>query len=223
LNRINFLPSTYVQQQARQNWVFKEAIWIGMTLVLIVGWFLTARGGLSELREYKASLSDAAEAAKGRKAEVMKLRSEQQAMLDKQKLQRKLVEPIRNSSLLSTISQLMPASIVLRDLDLSGNRPTPSTRSSNDANPEAPRAEKERPPEPVRIAMTGTAASDSEVANFVGKLSGNPVFSNVKMVFSRAAAGDSGTDREFRIELEVPLDRVFVLGDQPAKEVANAN
>jgi hypothetical protein len=68
--------------------------------------------------------------------------------------------------------------------------------------------------------MTGLAPSDVEVADFVGRLSDSPLFTSVKMGYSRAAQAGKLRARQFSIDLEVPLDREY----RPAgKEVADAD
>jgi hypothetical protein len=61
------------------------------------------------------------------------------------------------------------------------------------------------------------------VADFVGRLSDYPLFSNVKMLYSRAVVAGELQAREFRIELEVPLDRDYRMAAAPRLEVAHAD
>ncbi len=68
----------------------------------------------------------------------------------------------------------------------------------------------------------GLAPTDMEIADFVGRLSSYPLFTNVKMDYSRAVQVKELKAREFHVQFEVPLDRDYKLV-HGAGEVARAD
>jgi hypothetical protein len=140
------------------------------------------------------------------------------------KIQRELSPPLKTTQAMATIAQLMPLRVALRSLTLVGKRPTPAVapKESNKKPAAKGRAskkpEKVVPVDPMKIELIGLAPSDGDIAELVGQLSNHPLFTGVKLVFSREATVGDLIAREFRIELEVPLDREY----RPAATVAEA-
>lgn len=101
------------------------------------------------------------------------------------------------------------------------------TASSKTAKPAHAAAIKPTPSdEALLIEFSGLAPNDVEVANLVGALSDNPAFSGVKMLYSRSVTTRGVIGREFRMEMQVPLDRDYRLDGDGRKaktqEVAHA-
>lgn len=221
MNDINFLPPVFVEEQVRHHRVYREFVWVGVTLLVIVGWYASSRGSLDSLESYANALRDEATAVRDQVSEMEKLKIQQKSLLHQVKIQRELTQPINTTSVLATLAKLMSPSMALTSLEVQGTRPVPAP-----APPKLKEGEVPPPPKPVqrqilRLEFVGLAPSDVEVANFVGRLSDHPLFTNVKMIYSRATVVAELQAREFRIELEVPLDRDYKVAE--GKEVALAD
>ncbi|MCC7191402.1 MAG: hypothetical protein IT444_01360 [Phycisphaeraceae bacterium] len=221
MNEINFLPQVFIEQQTRHHRVHRELVWVAVTLLAIVGWYASSRGSLDSLESYANALRDEADAVRDQVSEMEKLRIQQKSLLHQVKIQRELTQPINTTSVLATVAKLMSPSMALTSLELQGTRPVPAP-----APPKLKEGEVAPPPKPaqrqiLRLEFIGLAPSDVEIANFVGRLSDHQLFSNVKMIYSRATVVTELQAREFRIELEVPLDRDYKVAE--SKEVALAD
>lgn len=224
MNQINFLPTTFVQQRVRKHRVFREFGWIILTLAVMGGWFYKSRGGLHDQELYAQSIDAQVAAMEDQKTEAVKLQTQQRAMLEQLRMQRGLGLPLDVTAVMGTLAKLMPATMALTDLEITTVRPTPEPVVVRKPGEPAPTKVKvEEPIAPLKVEMVGLAPADTDVADFVGRLSGHPLFTNVKMVFSRATQAASLQAREFRIEMEVPLDCDYKPAGAVAQEVAHAN
>ena len=65
-------------------------------------------------------------------------------------------------------------------------------------------------PKMMKIKLMGLSPSDVDVANLVGALTASPIFQNVKMRYAKGTKISNATAREFRLEMEMPMDCVYV-------------
>jgi Tfp pilus assembly protein PilN len=211
MNQINFLPADFVEEQVRHHRIYREAVWVAVTLLAIGGWCVSSRGSLDSLGSYASALQQEAAAVREQVSEMTKLQLQQKTLLHQVRIQRELLQPLNTTAVLATISELMSPSMALTSLELTGTRPVPAPRPPNDPRTGEPLkvAPKPKPPQMLRLELVCLAPSDVDVANFVGRLSDHAMFTNVKMLYSRATVVSDLQAREFRIEMDVPLARDY--------------
>ncbi|MEX0777600.1 MAG: PilN domain-containing protein [Phycisphaeraceae bacterium] len=223
MNEINFLPRAYVIEQMRQRRVRREFALIAMAIMVMAGWFLIAQARMDQLSFYTQEVESQAQVMREQVKQAID-REAQRTVLSRQfRIQRELAPALSYSQVLATIGALLPRSMAIRDLSMLGRQPTvdlPSGGKSGGGDASAAQAP-DRQPDAIRITLVGVAPSDTEVANFVGALADHPLFANVKLLYCKSAEVGPLLAREYRIEVEVPLDRQF----KPRKagtEVAHA-
>ena len=222
MNEIDFLPKTYVQQRAKHSRFYREMGGIVAIALVIGGWHLSTRNSLSHLQGYAQALEAQAMAAQTQKSEVLRLQKEQRELQETVRTQRKLVLPLNVNQVMAVLGTLMPKSMALTTLQITNPRPTPALKT--DRRSEAVIAKAAEVTPVMKIELVGLAPTDTDVADFVGRLSGSQMFSNVKMPFSHATQAGTLLAREFRIEMEIALDRDYKPAPgAPGQEVANAD
>jgi len=114
----------------------------------------------------------------------------------------------------------------VRRLSVTANEPKPTTplqeaqgesgsRSTSSAKGGGRGGADDRPaPEPARVELVGLAPHDREIANLVETLSEHPLCREVKVDFTRRIELGRLYAHEFRLEFQVPLDRMV----RPASE-----
>jgi Tfp pilus assembly protein PilN len=211
VSQINFLPQTFVQQRACRRRVFRQGAMVVSIVVLMAMWYVSSRGRVEALeRVLQLQLAQVQE-AKDQLAQLTKLRSEYRSLANQARIQHDLVQPVAYTPVIAVIASLMPDSLTLTKLSMQGQtaKPAPAQKPADKSGAESRKARPAAPPaEPnvLHIALEGLAPSDVQIADFVGKLTDHPLFTNVKMLYSRTAEVRSVVTREFRIEMEVSLD-----------------
>lgn len=228
---VNFLPASYTRRQKLRSSKKRQAalailMIAGMAILTVQTWRERA-----ELQAHHDEQKTALVTTKQTITEVEKLHNDKAELSELVAIHRELYQPINYSQVTGTLGSLTPASIVLRGVGVETQKIT-TTRKMSEAEYEAAKkaAGSRRGKVKNTVATTrsvitvdlaGLAPSDVDVANFIGELAASNVFQNVKMVFSREGEWEGRVTREFRIKMEVPLDRLYVGPD--AQEVADAD
>jgi Tfp pilus assembly protein PilN len=224
VNQINFLPKSFMVQQARKKRVVRE---IGLVAVVVMAmgvWLLVSGAKVRDLRDTARDLKSQAESLSRQVGELDRMRADRERLIHQVRIQRELGQPVSHSAVITALSHELPDAVTMTRLSMRTRRPAPSKAAAQKPD-DRKRRDAPAPPKEsdlIRIEIDGCAPDDVSVANFVGRLSEYPLFTNVKMIQSRATTvGDRVEAREFRIELEVPLDRDYQT--EPSQEVASAN
>lgn len=226
MNNINFLPQSFIAEQVRRVRRFRHMALIAFVIVAMGGWAVTARGLLKDRQAFAESLQVEVDAARRRASEMGKLRAERAALARQVKIQRELALPLSQTTVIATLGQLLPDSMVVTNLKAVTQRPKsePASAASGKSPKKAARPADE--PDYIRIDIAGLAPNDVELAEFVGRLSSHPLFTNVKMHRSKSGPVGQFITRQFSIEMDVPLDREYRDASQRAaavQEVSDAH
>lgn len=235
MNEINFLPQSFLESQNRRLRLFREITIISGMVLISLALFAGQSGRVMSVRNLAERKSEELEAAKLRSKEVARLKDQQQQLKLKLAVHEGLAMPLNVSSILATVSDLLPKRMALTEiscsaddpkLDLAALKQTATSRKSK-AKAKAPVRIEARV---MNIQLTGISPSDVDVANFVGALSASPIFQNVKMRYAKSTKIDKATAREFRIEMELPMDCIYqnpglltTEGSASDKEVAHVD
>lgn len=209
MNEINFLPEQFVHEQARAQRRFRHVIVIAVVATCMFGQVVIHRHSLSwRQAEAKALEADAA-VAQNLKSEIAQLQKRHGALSHELTMHRELVLPLRHSQMIAALGQSMPPSIALSSMNVETQLPPPISldKKSAEKNKNAGALPLKKPM--LNVQMTGLAADDLEVANFVGALSDHPLFHDVKMHSSKPTTVGTLIGREFSISMQVPLDREY--------------
>lgn len=206
---VNFLPEQFVRQRAARRRRSQHIVLVAAVAVGLVGWWLTGAAQVEILREQAQTLQDQVEDAHGQLSEVNILRQKRADLIQQVRIQRELAQPIQHAQVLSMLGRAMPPAVGATEMLVLAQRnplkqaPPPGTK--------ARRAREVKPlePEKLKIELTGLSPSDEQVANFMANLAQEPVFSNVKLLYSRPVTVGRLIGREFRLEMEVMLDRDY--------------
>lgn len=229
MNEIDFIPEHYRKAQHRHRRIVREAAMLLVVAAAMAGWHWTNGRRLAELEMLAAIARDHAQATQSQLQDMAKLERRRETILRQTQVQRELGLPIGVTPAVSVLASLMPSSMAATHLSVTTPRPKPEPkvvaipgRPAPAAPPASVPAAAPEPVPPMLVELTGLAPDDMAVAEFVGRVSSHPLFANVKMSYSRATQSRGLKGREFRIEMEIPLDRDY----HPAKsagEVAHAN
>ena len=205
MNEVNFLPETFLRQQARQARVLRQAALLAVVVVGMATWFFTTRQQARNLETWAESLEFETQARQRQVDEMEKLQLVN-LELDKQlRVQRQLEQPIGVSHVVASIGRLMPDAVSVTELTVVGKSPRPVSSGHT----KAWRAGEAEAVDVLAINLAGIAPRDADIANFVGALSDHGLFVNVKLRYTRSTELQNLSVREFHLELEVPLDRQF--------------
>jgi len=215
MNQINFLPQDYLQKQERAARRVRQTLLVAVVAFCMVGWWLGAYARVSSLGHFADALELEVRAANDQMLEMVKLQGRREALAHQLKIQRELAQPLAHTHVLTVMAELMPESMGTRRLALTSTglnaKPRRSGRSSSSTEPV------------ILIELEGIAPNDVEVADFVGELTNHVLFREVKMLYARQVEFDDVIAREFRLEMRVPMNRVYQVNERPLEEVAHAH
>jgi Tfp pilus assembly protein PilN len=220
-DRINFLPQWYADQQRRRRMIERQAA-LGVLLVagMVALWVLTDRQR-DDLRLHRDSLATQVLAAETQLTEVAKLQKAEQALSTQLRVFDQLARPITFHQVGSALGTLTPESVFLSRLEAKTS--TIQQRVAIHPAPDEVGAPTSKiiNKEVILITLRGSAPSNVEIANYVGRLAGSNLFRNVKMMNSRQVIVEDAVTRQFEIQMQIPLDREYRV-EAGVQEVAHA-
>lgn len=231
MNEINFLPETFVRHRAAKKRRFGHVGIAIMVVAVLVSWWFVERRTLESIRSLELNLQRQVGQAQSELTEVQKLQGVKKLLVHQDRIRRELAQPISHTSVVEMIGQAMPDSITMTDLTMVARRAplrSPGEAKATKSSATGRNAPRITPVEEMLLVeFSGLAPNDVEIANLVGALSKHVVFSNVKMLYSRSVTTRGVIGREFRMELQVPLDRDYRPHKDQSQvkpqEVAHAN
>lgn len=210
MTQINFLPESYFKERRRQRRVMRETMLVAVVGALIIVWYLGTRTRVVALEQLVSSRQQEIQSIQSQQSEMVKLDKERSVLLHQVQLERELSQPINHTAVVATLATLMPQSMALTDMSIQTPAPVPSGKGVKRDNPQS-RASLQGNVPVMRVSMVGLAPRDMEIADFMSRLTEHPLFMNVKMSFSRSVElmDKHVMAREFRVEMEIRLDRIY--------------
>jgi Tfp pilus assembly protein PilN len=208
-NQLSFLPDDYLARKAqrRSNFVCCMLFLIVMTAIGVA--FVVTEKSVAADREQNALVNKEYAAEAKRIALVQELERKRQTMAQQAELAASLLEKVPRSFILAEITNAMPAGVSLLDFALDARRqaaPVPAAQTS--AFERRRGKEKAAAPPPVapasyRVAMkmTGIAATDVQVSQFLSQLNKSKYLSEVNLIITDLFQRDNEQLRRFQIEL----------------------
>lgn len=208
-NELSFLPDDYLERKARRR---ANALCAGLSVIVmgaIAFAFWTSERSMREIEARNTKIGkDYADAAKSIE-QANRIEAQQQKIVRQADLAASLVEKVPRSNLLAEFTNRLPAGTSLLDLSLE-SRPRPVAQPVNTnglTNNQGPRGQPTPPAAPtpveydVHLKLTGIADTDSQVAEFMSKLTACNLVTGVSLIFTDQYKQADREMRRFQIEL----------------------
>ena len=231
-NELSFLPDDYLERKAqrRTNAICATLFLIVMTAIGSAFTY-TEKAMRQAEQQHDAIEKHYTDAAK-RIEQFQQLQEKQRTMAMQAELTSSLLEKVPRSFLLAEITNAMPPGVSLLDLSLESRKriaPAAPTKSAFEAKKSAAAAggaanKKKGNAQPgseaklydVSIKITGVAATDVQVAQFITRLNQSTLVRDVNLVVSEQFMGEGESLRKFQIEMMVsPNADVASLAEKP--------
>lgn len=219
MNTVNFLPASFQQDRQRRRRVRRQWALILLTLLAIAGWYVFASGRQSGLELQALSLEKQADAVQALATQAVQLQEHRALLRQKVRVKQELAQPISHTQVIALLGSLLPERATLTSMVILGRKPNlPDPTAATGRTPTASRAATD--PDNLRVSLSVLATNDLDIAAFLSALGTNPLFENVKLLYTRATEVNQSPMRESRIELGIPLERNY---RSKSQEVAHAN
>jgi Tfp pilus assembly protein PilN len=237
-NQLSFLPDDYLARKARRRANAVCAALFVIVMVAIGSAFTLSDRSLKDIEARRNAVETEYNEAAKRIKEVQSMKDKQQRMARQAELTDSLLERVPRSYLLAEITNSMPSGVSLLDLGLDSRaRNVATAAKSKFEEKKASRkttGDKKAEPEvavapapkqyDVSLRVTGIAANDVQVAQFISKLNGSSLLRDVNLVISdefqksRDASGEPVGEklRRFQIEMSLRSDAEVKPGDAAA-------
>ncbi len=226
MREIEFLPDWYPKVRKRKRMVALQAY---VTLILMCGlglWMLLVQRNV-HAREFELdSLRNDLDQSETELARLEELLQLQRQFGQQDQIFNKIGRPIATTKLITTLEQMMPSDMALLDLTLETEEPNRNSNSGaygGGGGGLAARAarEKELESAKLRFKMHGVAPTDTDLGEFLHKLTGRPFFKKVELLYSHERQDRGHVMREF--EVTFVMDLAGVTGHASASASASAN
>lgn len=216
MNQVNFLPESYVRQQAQRQRAGRQAVLIAAAVLCLVGWWVGQRSQTAMLRQQAEAIEARASAARAQMTELAALEMEHRQLVRQVNLQRELAQPVNHTQVLATMADLLPRSVALLELTMHTRRPAPEPkRTPEEAKKHAEtrkgkgKEQKQAEPDRIEMELLAIAPDNMTVAQVIGVLDGHPLFDDVMLRHSREIEVQGVHGRHFRLLMTVELSRQY--------------
>jgi len=214
MREVEFLPDWYPKVRKRKRMVALQA-WVTLTLMCGLGlWMLLVQRNVHardlELDGLRKDLTQS-ETELARLEELLQL---QRQLGQQDQIFNKIGRPVETTKLITTLEQMMPTDMALLDLSLEGEEQRGGGGSSAWGGGLAGRAarEKEQETPKLRFRLRGVAPTDTDLGEFLHKLTGRPFFKNVELLYSHERQDRGHIMREFEVTFVMELAGVAGAG-----------
>ena len=214
MREVEFLPDWHPKVRKRKRMVALQA-WVTLTLMCGLGlWMLLVQRNVHardlELDGLRKDLTQS-ETELARLEELLQL---QRQLGQQDQIFNKIGRPVETTKLITTLEQMMPTDMALLDLSLEGEEQRGGGGGSAWGGGLAGRAarEKEQETPKLRFRLRGVAPTDTDLGEFLHKLTGRPFFKNVELLYSHERQDRGHIMREFEVTFVMELAGVAGAG-----------
>jgi hypothetical protein len=210
VRELEFLPDWYPRVRKRKRVVALQT-WVTITVMCGLGlWMLLVQRNVHAREVEVASLRtdlDKSETELTRLEDLLQL---QRQLGQQDQIFLKIGRPVETTKIITTLEQMMPTDMALLDLQVETeepNRANPTNGYANMSGGLAARAarEKEQESPKLRFRMHGVAPTDTDLGEFLHKLTGRPFFKNVELLYSHERQDRGHVMREFELTFNMEL------------------
>jgi Tfp pilus assembly protein PilN len=223
---MNFLPRDFMERRGRRR---ATLLCLGLAGVAVL-----ALGGVCALYVMRAFSVSSLRAVveqqyreAGRQIEQLKLLENRKAdLVRKVELSADLLERVPRSHILARLTNALPSDtslqvLVMSSVEVEVPAPKPTTTKENEASAAPSKGGKSKRPEKIRrreiqFRVDGLAATDVQVAEYIARLSADPLFEEVNLKFSEEFPYEPGvTMRRFELTFRLSLEaqKLLASGD----------
>lgn len=212
MRELDFLPERVRQQRARRGRLLRQGYLLAGCVVAMAGLTYVRQGRIASARGELAALDARGEALQQQVGMIPALERQMSELLIRKRIDEELGGRTDCTAVLAELARVMPRSVVLVsmelrtvEMDLEGARPGPRPGQ------EATLATGKKAPAPVKavrrasLVLTGLAATDVDVANFIGQLSASCLFEDVHMGYAKTVTFRGRAAREFQASCYLAL------------------
>lgn len=215
-NQLSFLPDDYMERRARRRTNLICSFLFVCGVVGIGSAFTLSDRADARAEQKHASISSQYVEEAKRIERARQIQDKQRQIAHQAELTASLLEKVPRSFVLAEITNSMPAGVSLLDLNMESKLRTASTaeraKTAMEKKKEKRKAAEEKtdaaPPPPaqpkvydVSLRLTGIAATDVQVAQFISKLNQCRYLKDVNLVISDEFTLDKETLRRFQIDM----------------------
>jgi len=223
---VNFLPESYTHQRARKVRVLRQVMLVAVVAGGLAAWGALVQGRIMLQADQARMYEEQVVAARNMQTEMTRLREKHGQLTHQIKIQRELNQPLSHTAIIATLAGIIPEQIALTELTMTTHRAKPRQAVASSATQNRRRAQPVatvRPDEErISVELQALSPDGASVANLVEAFSNHPMVTDVQMRHTRAVETRGVVAREFRLELEIDLDRRF-MDPHDAQEVASAD
>ena len=188
---VDFTPQSYRARERRRRMLMRRVALAVVMLALMGVWTLAHRGQVRQLEQRLANVELQLDQAEARKRYLAELRQQRAQAVHRVSLNRQLSPEVLQTQVLAVLSTLMPremaaSHLTSRRVEASGNEPAR-----------------------LSLELTGHSPDDMALAELLERLQEHAMFEGVRMRYSRARVTEAGRTRDFRVEMQVKLDRRY--------------
>ena len=220
-----FLPTEYVRGKTQTRANVLALILFGAVIIGVVGAFFLNNTRLQSVMNRESDVDEQTRSAAEHLEQLKALRVQREGMIESAELVTALIESVPRSVLLAELVRDMPDELVLTDIDLTGTRvKAPVAPKANvAAKPKRPTARsisnrvsvgkdqggaggetKVLPPRfKHRVVLTGLAAVNNDVADYLARLKDSPLFGAVELQYIAETTVEDVELRKFQISMNL--------------------
>lgn len=210
MKNINLLPTWYTQEQ-HQRKVLRLQFMLLLALGGVMGgWLMYAQRDLLALRQQHDALQQRAAMVGDLNAQLSARRTDLAKLENLQLAYRELGHTVPMSLVVQQLQNDMTAGMALSKIAIDvRSEAIKGTGNIGDAkNPAKFR-------EIARLTVVGIAPNDTQIAQLIGKVSQNPLFSEVALNYTRTEILRDYNVRRFEIQMNMDLDRLSIDDQRP--------
>ncbi|MEM1109401.1 MAG: PilN domain-containing protein [Planctomycetota bacterium] len=226
MNQVDFLPPSYHRAQQRRGRLVRQVVLIALVTCTLMAATVALKAHRHAQMRTAERLEETVKAERTALGVLTGLNHERQELLESFDLQRELEPAVTYALAVSSLGELLPEGVAIRELVMRSVRPTPEPleekADKRGRRNQAEESEEDVEPNLIGIELTGLAPDDLSVATFVSALDENPLFTRVTMRSSEGVNRNGLLAREFSLTTTIDLDREFRWVETAGEEVAHA-
>jgi hypothetical protein len=211
MKTVNLLPKWYLDQQRQRR---NLRVHLGIILLLGMGAVastIVGRERIVMLEERRSTLAERAATVGDPGAKLVAESAELQRLNNLELAYRELGNTVPMSAVIQQIQNDMTRGMALSKVTIEVQQQT--VKGSGFVG-DAKHPPRER--DVARIVVVGVAPNDVQIAQLIGKVSTNPVFSNVSLNYTHSEVLNEHSIRRFEIQMEMEMDRLATQDDDAA-------
>jgi len=216
MNEINFLPSTYQSKASRRRSMVRQVVLMSMITLALMGWAIIQHHQIDTKRHQAETLEEEVQATRLQATQAGKLRSRFVELKRLDDIRRELSQPISHTDVLHVLSEILPESVAITNLEMHLDLPEPRRHGESE---EIANLHRSKPL--LRIEITAVAPNDAEVTTSVAAVTESPLFEGTTLSYTRQIAFGDLEGREFELFATVDLSHRYI--DTSVEEVAHVD